>query len=72
MPRKQREVQAQPQAERPFDEVGAIIAYECGELDDEGVVELFQHLVDNGHAWSLQGHYGRMAAALIREGYVHQ
>lgn len=53
-----------------FDEVGQIIAYEQGELDDEGVVELFQHLVDNGHAWSLQGHYGRTATMLISMGLV--
>lgn len=28
-----------------FDELGAIIAYENGELDDESTIELFQHLV---------------------------
>lgn len=54
-----------------FDEVGAIIAFECGQLDDQGVIELFQHLVDNGHAWTLQGSYGRTAKALIEAGYVH-
>lgn len=56
--------------DRPFDEVGAIIAYEEGELDEEKTIELFQHLVDNGHAWSLQGHYGRTAMALINAGLV--
>ena len=56
--------------ERPFDEVGAIMDFESGELDDEGIVELFQHLVDNGHAWILQGFYGRMATALIKSGHV--
>lgn len=52
-----------------FDEIGAIIAYETGELDEQGIVELFQHLIDNGHAWSLQGHYGRTARALIDAGH---
>lgn len=35
---------------KQYDEVGAIIAYESGELSNEKVIELFQHLVDNGHA----------------------
>jgi hypothetical protein len=52
------------------DIVTAIIAYENGELDDESTDELFQHLVDNGMAWSLQGHYGRTAMDLIRAGRV--
>ena len=56
--------------EKSFDEISAIIAYEQGDLDDEATIELFQHLVDNGHAWTLQGHYGRTAAALIDAGYV--
>ena len=47
-----------------------IIAFETGELDHDGIIELFQHLVDTGLAWSLQGHYGRTAAALIEAGLV--
>lgn len=45
-----------------------IIAYECGELTQEEVVELFQDLIDNGMAWTLQGSYGRAAKALIDAG----
>lgn len=45
--------------------INDIIAYESGELNDEETLDLFQRLVDNGMAWTLQGHYGRAAAELI-------
>jgi len=47
-----------------------ILAYESGELDESGVIELFQNLVDSGLAWRLQGNYGRRAKALIDAGLV--
>lgn len=53
-----------------MDVLDRIIAYEEGELSDEETIELFQRLVDDGTAWTLQGHYGRMAAALIEAGFV--
>lgn len=56
--------------DKPYDRVSAIIAYESGELDDEKVIELFQHLVDTRLAWQLQGSYGRTAVALIEEGLI--
>jgi hypothetical protein len=56
--------------EKPYDELDQIVAYENAMLNEEEVVELFQHLVDNGHAWTLQGHYGRTATRLIEAGYV--
>lgn len=52
-----------------LDLTSRIIAYEQDELDDEATIKLFQELIDNGMAWSLQGHYGRMAAALIKAGH---
>lgn len=42
-----------------------IAKYEEGTLTEEATVELFQHLVDTGLAWRLQGHYGRTAQALL-------
>lgn len=51
-----------------YDITGNIIAYETGELDQDEQVILFQHLIDSGMAWSLQGHYGRMAHDLIKAG----
>lgn len=50
--------------------VEKIIAYETGELDEQGVIDLFQELVDSGMAWRLQGHYGRTATTLIDYGYI--
>ena len=48
-----------------------LFAYEAGELEsEEEVIELFQSLVDNGWAWSLQGRYGRTAMDLIGAGLV--
>jgi hypothetical protein len=55
-----------------FDLVGQIIAYENGELTEDDVVVLFQHLIDSGMVWSLQGSYGRMAMSLIESGLCHQ
>ncbi len=48
--------------------VGQIIDYENGELDEQETVEFFQGLINSGLAWSLQGHYGRTAKALIDAG----
>lgn len=53
-----------------MDQVDQIIAYESGELTDQEIVYLFADLVKSGMAWSLQGHYGRTAHLLIREGYI--
>jgi hypothetical protein len=57
--------------QREMGDLDDMIAWENGELDDDGTVALFQRLVNSGLAWSLQGAYGRQAMALIRAGYVH-
>lgn len=39
--------------------------------DEEQVVDAWQHLVDTGPAWTLQGFFGRTAAHLIEQGVCH-
>lgn len=36
--------------------------------DEDRVLEAWQHLIDTGLAWRLQGSFGRMAASLIDAG----
>lgn len=57
---------------KQYDQVGAIIAYETGELSARLTLVLFAHLINTGLAWSLQGHYGRAAAALQERGLVRK
>lgn len=49
-------------------DVNKIIRYENGEMGEHEVIQFFQELIDTGYAWSLQGHYGRVASALIKAG----
>jgi hypothetical protein len=45
-----------------------ILAFENGTLDENETIELFQELIDNGRAWTLQGSYGQTANDLIEAG----
>lgn len=38
---------------------------------EEQLLEAWQHLVDTGLAWQLQGFFGRTAQHLINEGYIN-
>lgn len=53
-----------------YDVTAQIIAYESAELDDEQTIELFQHLLDTGMLWKLQGFYQRAAHGLLEAGLI--
>lgn len=52
------------------DLIGSLIDYESGEISGTDMLELFAELIKTGRAWTLQGHYGRTAQALIEGGYI--
>lgn len=52
--------------------VDKIIAYEQGEIDEAGILQLFAELIESGMAWTLQGSYGRTAQALIDAEYISE
>jgi hypothetical protein len=55
-------------AGKKYDVLSQMIKWEQGELDVCQTVLLFEHLIDSGLCWKLQGCYGREAAKLIRAG----
>ena len=57
--------------DKPFDSLAFIMDYESGDLSEAKIIDGFQHLLDSGLVWSLQGSYGRTAKALIDAGYIH-
>jgi hypothetical protein len=47
-----------------------ISAYENDRLDEEAVIELFQHLIENGQVWELDAKYGKKAVELSEAGRI--
>lgn len=58
--------------EKSFDVVGFIIAFEGGDISEPEIVEGFQHMINSGIVWTLQGFYGRTATALIEQGFCKE
>ena len=51
--------------------VGIAEGFEEAENEDQ-VIEAWQHLIDTGMAWTLQGWFGRTATDLIDQGICHK
>ena len=49
-----------------------MIAEGVTEVDEDKQIEAWQHLVDTGLAWSLQGWFGRTAMDLIEKGIIER
>jgi hypothetical protein len=54
-----------------FDFGASIGKHEEGEMSDQETIDFFQHLINTGDAWKLQGHYGCRAEQLINDGHCH-
>jgi hypothetical protein len=50
--------------------IDTMMAYESGELNDADTITFFADLIKTKMAWSLQGHYGRIASAMIDAGFI--
>lgn len=56
-----------------MDDYNAVMIAEGVEEADEATqLQAWQHLVDTGLAWKLQGSFGRQAARLIEAGLIHK
>lgn len=55
-----------------FDIVDFVMDFEAGNLTTQEVADGFQHLIDTGIVWNLQGFYGRTAIDLIDAGLCHR
>jgi len=51
--------------------VDQLIAYEEGQLTEDEEIAFFEHLVETGTCWQLQGHYQRVAATLMKTGLIN-
>lgn len=66
---KATQTEAKPEPNH-MDQVSAMMAWENGNISEGEAIHLFQHLVDTGLAWTLQGSYGRQAVRFINAGLI--
>lgn len=58
-------------SKQKMSDLDAVITIEGGDASDKEIIAAFQHLIDTGVVWSLQGFYGRTAKSLIERGICH-
>lgn len=58
--------------DKPFDSLAFIMDFESGDLSVAETIDGFQHLLDSGLVWSLQGLYGRMATRMLEAGLIQR
>lgn len=54
-----------------LDIVSMLMEFDDGTQEPAQTLKMFQHLIDTGAVWKLQGTYGRLATDLIRQGQCH-
>ena len=54
-----------------YDAVAACEGFDGEDHDEPTLLSAWQHLIDTGLAWRLQGMFGRQAARLIEAGLCH-
>jgi hypothetical protein len=54
-----------------YEACAAIEGFDGEDHTEEEIIDAFQYLIDTGAAFTLQGFYGRTAAALINSGQCH-
>jgi hypothetical protein len=54
-----------------YDAVGIAEGFIESESEEQ-TIAAWQHLVDTGLAWTLQGWFGRTASSLIEQGIIHK
>ena len=55
---------------KKYNPIGDMIIFESVGLEPKREKKLFQHLVNTGQAWTLQGFYGRRAADMLKKGII--
>lgn len=57
-------------SKKSYDPLNDMMEWEENGLEPKREKRLFQHLVDTGKAWHLQGTYGRAANDMLESGYI--
>lgn len=55
-----------------YDACACVEGFDGQDHTDDEIISAWQYLIDTGICWSLQGWYGRTAAALIDSGHCHK